>query len=349
MRVVVQLSIVVTSLAILSGVVGAQETSSGPLATEPPAPEEFVFEGLPPEIARKIAIQRADLERRNLAGNRATRGLASTAFVWPQTMPRINVCFIGGDLALRRRVVEVAMEWKTNTGAPLDFGDDPSAPRTCDPKADGQHIRVGFKRDGTAWSAIGRQSMTTYFPRDGASMNLGFGPGFPADKVRRTILHEFGHALGLEHEHQSPEKECINEFDRARLLEFLKPKGWTQDDVELQLGLLDKQGVIVSPPFDIDSIMIYGFPAKYYKKGDGSHCYAVERNLLSDGDKQLIAKLYPADNAAKTAMIEARATYMRQAAMPNVLTRGSRGGAAGETDDLLLDLIDELAVAPAKP
>ncbi len=41
------------------------------------------------------------------------------------------------------------------------------------------------------------------------TMNLGWvtNEASTSDKERGTILHEFGHALGLLHEHQSPARE----------------------------------------------------------------------------------------------------------------------------------------------
>ena len=35
-------------------------------------------------------------------------------------------------------------------------------------------------------------------------MNLGIGAATNIEQIRRPVLHEFGHALGCIHEHQSP-------------------------------------------------------------------------------------------------------------------------------------------------
>lgn len=50
---------------------------------------------------------------------------------------------------------------------------------------------------GGSWSYIGTDAL--HLPKESASMNLGF-----VDAA--TVMHEFGHALGLIHEHQSPFK-----------------------------------------------------------------------------------------------------------------------------------------------
>ena len=50
---------------------------------------------------------------------------------------------------------------------------------------------------GGSWSYIGTDAAT--IPKESFTMNLGFVD-------RSTILHEFGHSIGLIHEHQSPFK-----------------------------------------------------------------------------------------------------------------------------------------------
>ena len=55
-------------------------------------------------------------------------------------------------------------------------------------------IRVDFQKSGS-WSYIGADAI--HIPKESQTMNLGFID-------RGTVLHEFGHTLGLIHEHQSP-------------------------------------------------------------------------------------------------------------------------------------------------
>ena len=70
-------------------------------------------------------------------------------------------------------------------------------------------IRIAFDPRKGAWSYIG--NTTPHGPYDLPTMNLG--PITPTssltDRECGVILHEFGHALGLIHEHQSPARKGV--------------------------------------------------------------------------------------------------------------------------------------------
>ena len=68
-------------------------------------------------------------------------------------------------------------------------------------------IRITFKASDGSWSALGTDcKKEEWFRKNEATMNLGWilqGQA-NAKENKGVILHEFGHALGLDHEHQSP-------------------------------------------------------------------------------------------------------------------------------------------------
>ena len=57
------------------------------------------------------------------------------------------------------------------------------------------YVFLFYSTAGGSWSYIGTDA--SRIPLESFSMNLGFVD-------QSTVMHEFGHALGLIHEHQSP-------------------------------------------------------------------------------------------------------------------------------------------------
>lgn len=77
------------------------------------------------------------------------------------------------------------------------------------------NIRLAFDGiDGPGyWSLIGTDSFdSTIIAPNEASLELqGFDSGLPSD-WQGTVRHEFGHALGLMHEHEMPVGGCDQDF-----------------------------------------------------------------------------------------------------------------------------------------
>ena len=50
------------------------------------------------------------------------------------------------------------------------------------------------------WSKVGTDANSV--PPNQPTMNFTFGENYPLDFQRYLVIHEFGHVLGLQHEHQ---------------------------------------------------------------------------------------------------------------------------------------------------
>lgn len=236
----------------------------------------------------------------------------------------VRVAFRGGTPELHEEIEAAALEWVGPDGAnlQLSFRNADGSFRLWSPqdRAYEAEIRVGFDQKGR-WSLVGDESINSTIPGGGsgqASLNLGgFDQARPAD-WRGTVIHEFGHALGFEHEHQSPAAACNFRFyndpgyelttdkegwykkdDRERrpgLYTYLGGKAnyWTRAEVDGNLKAIRVSSAYLRSEFDNASIMKYWFPASYFKAGDRSPCYsATESNTLSALDLAGAREAYP--------------------------------------------------------
>jgi serralysin len=219
----------------------------------------------------------------------SSRGAFNDDYRWKQ--PVITVGFFGGSEFLRKKVQQYASEWTNHCGIQFYFVDHRDA-----------DIRIGFFKDQGSWSLMGNQSayasknIVTFESepgRDGISMNFGwFDDNTPETVFKRTILHEFGHALCLEHEHLNPLGGI--QWDRKKLYDYYeKTNGWSPSTVDhniLKSFSVNK----TNGQYDPKSIMHYSIPAEHTLNG-----YEVSWNVeLSPGDKELIAQLYPKNKPA---------------------------------------------------
>lgn len=175
---------------------------------------------------------------------------------WPLDT-RIKVGFLDGDPSLRNRVMDVAQEWLSRTGARLSFE------RRND--AGVADIRISFQLEGS-WSYLGRHCQR--IPRDKPTMNFGWlGPDSPEAGLRAVVLHEFGHALGFIHEHQNPDGGIG--WNRDRVIHDLSgpPNHWSAEEIERNVFNGYDRRELLATPYDGRSIMLYAFPPEWTLNG----------------------------------------------------------------------------------
>ncbi|HWV74794.1 MAG TPA: M12 family metallopeptidase, partial [Pseudosphingobacterium sp.] len=205
----------------------------------------------------------------------------------------LKVSFKGGDVILHKAIADTAAEWTKYANIVFDFGYNIKANTyRLWVSQDTSPIRVGFDESGY-WSWVGTQSVDEAFCKPGEiTLNLeGFDKILP-NNWQSIVLHEFGHALGFHHEHQSPVSDC--DFNWPTLYDYLagSPNNWSKETVDYNLRKMAASGLTYSP-HDRSSIMHYSFPAWMFVSGEASPCYIPENTSLSEEDKRMAQKAYP--------------------------------------------------------
>jgi len=200
----------------------------------------------------------------------------------------ISISFLDGTKEQQDLVQRFATEWITNL-ANLDFSWGPP------PDTD---IRISFSYPGS-WSAIGttcrnvpkKMTLPNGTEVDRPTMNFGWlAPGVDEQEARRVILHEFGHALGLIHEHQNPLGNI--KWNKPAVIADLSkpPNNWDRETIERNMFEEYPSNEIFGTKLDQHSIMMYPIPRSWVT--DGSQSVGLNTDL-SDTDRKFIRLQYP--------------------------------------------------------
>ena len=170
-------------------------------------------------------------------------------------------------------------------------------------------IRITFEHEGSAYSRLGTQS--TWYKGSSEqpeSMNLGWldephNGSFEFEGRRyqfpgctwcsnntngSVIIHEFGHALGMVHEHQNPHGGI--KWNEPAVLAYFQgaPNYWNEE--QIRFNIIDRydSSLLNASKFDPDSIMLYAYPASLTLDGTSTKANAV----MSPTDIEWMGKVY---------------------------------------------------------
>lgn len=146
-------------------------------------------------------------------------------------------------------------------------------------------LRFEFSTDNSCWSWIGTDAR--YVNPNNATIHITIFNDVRTD--RANVLHEFGHALGFIHEHQSPAAGILWNIPDI-YSEFYRRCGWNRQMVQQNVIRRYSTSEISNSTYDDQSIMLY--PIEDWMTMHGY--YTKEQNYdLSAMDRNFIAQVYP--------------------------------------------------------
>ena len=237
-----------------------------------------MFDNLHVCIDRNIPIEYDFLSQVN-AGVAQERMAIVKHSQWPNGSI-LRCRFLDGSVTQRKKVEAQAHVWTQFANIKFHFVAQGDA-----------ELRISFKADPGSWSAVGTDALNSaYFPKVQPTMNFGWLKDDTEDaEYTRVVLHEFGHALGAIHEHQSP--GVTFKWNKPKVYGYFEgpPNYWHKDDIDQNIFARYRKTQTNYTAFDPDSIMLYDFPAEFFIGGQATR----QNNQLSNQDKVFMAKLYP--------------------------------------------------------
>lgn len=188
----------------------------------------------------------------------------------------LRVYFFNGAETIIKKVLNVANTWAQLSGLQFQrvFTKNPS------------EIRISFSCPGYN-SLVGKQAYDPNYRNKPTMCLQGLDQTTDEALFVRTVLHEFGHVMGLLHELQNPHAQIP--WDTARLYAYYDSVyHWKPDSVNRWVLRLYSSQDVDASEMDTASIMMYAVPKEVTKGG-----YAIPwPDKLSKGDTSFLINRY---------------------------------------------------------
>ena len=187
---------------------------------------------------------------------------------------RLHVRFLDGEDWQRQRIADIICGpegWNSACGLQFVFD-----------QAEQADIRISLA-PGASWSHPG--SYAAELPQAFPSMQIAWAVADGEGDIQRVTLHEFGHALGFEHEHTNPAAR-LPWIDRAQIYDyFQRVYGWDKERVDAQVLAQLDPSVTEYSEFDAQSVMGYTLSGELMTDGveiTGGHVLSsIDRVMAS--------------------------------------------------------------------
>lgn len=198
-------------------------------------------------VHERVDNTRLSVLRAPAGGPRRTRAAFEILRLW-ENGRTLRCKFIDGQAEVQAKVEAIAREWEAHANLTLRFVTSGAS-----------DIRISFAETGFSWSTMGTDALTAR--ADEATMMYGWlEPNTPIREYERVVRHEFGHAIGLIHEHQNPAAQGQIPWDKPKVYAHYARQGWSRQDTDSNIFDVYAADSTNHTSFDPDSIMQYAVP-----------------------------------------------------------------------------------------